>query len=113
MEFDTNTLLAVGIVLVFWFAMDRFLSYQLWLLRKNKVDDAKKLLEVHGYSAHLYLPTIGQRDDALAEAMITLSGEGYLIFDREGRLAGKAVPNLKKEKHSSLKLVVDNEKKGE
>lgn len=113
MEFDTNTLMAAGIVVVFWFLMDRFLSYQLHLLRKNKVDDARKLLETHGYSAHLYLPTIGQKDSVMAEAMITMSDAGYLIFDKNGVLAGKAVPNLKKEKHSSLKLIVDNSKKGE
>lgn len=101
-------LLQVSAVVLMFILVDRTLNKWIKMEEAKKERDAKDLLEAHGYSAHLYLPTIGQRDTNLAEAMTRVSGNGYVILDREGKLAGKVVPNLKKEKHTSLRLVVDN-----
>lgn len=110
MEFDLNTVYSVVFIFAFWWVADRWISYQMKLWDKENVIDAKALIEQHGYSSHLYLPSIGMNDKALSQALCRVSAQGYVILDRDGRLVGKAVPNLKKQNHTSLKLVVDNDK---
>ena len=110
MTFDIQTLLSILAILLLWVILDKALSRFIKIKEDEDVKKAKELLERNGYSSHLYLPSIGVRDMELAQAMERVAHQGYVTLDRDGRMVGKVLPNLKKEKNTSLRLVVDNTK---
>ncbi|WP_218309904.1 hypothetical protein [Alteromonas antoniana] len=76
--------------------------------RENALD----VLYTHGLKAHLYLPSIGKRDNReLCEAMDLLSAAGYLITDRDNQLVGKIAQarmtssEVAEERRKTFKLV--------
>lgn len=82
------------------------------LLGDKASESALDILDKHGLKAHLYLPSIGNRDNReLCEAMDLLSATGYLITDNEDRLIGKVAQarmprdEVAKERRKMFKLV--------
>lgn len=108
MELHTDTLLSVVSIIVFYMLMDRAIVKLNRHKHEQAVDSAKLLLERYGFERRLYLPTIGASDTDLAEALALASQDGYIIVDREGRLAGGVAPQVKLKSEPVLRLVVDN-----
>lgn len=82
------------------------------LLDDKARESALDVLDDHGLKAHLYLPSIGKRDNRqLCEAMDLLSAAGYLITDKEERLVGKVAQarmtsdEVAEERRKTFKLV--------
>lgn len=108
--FDLQIFINVGAILLVILIIDKSLEKWLKAIDQQELKEARDLLEKHGYTSHLYCPSIGVKDMKIAHAMERVAHNGFLMLDKDGRLVGKALPNLKKEKHSSLRLVVDNTK---
>lgn len=54
--------------------------------REQYLDELAK----HGIEAHLYLPSVGNRDnETLCRALDAMSNAGYLMTDSNGNLIGK------------------------
>lgn len=98
----------VSAILLLFMLADLGLRKWLKIKESEEVKKAKELLEKNGFTSHIYIPSIGVNNKELAEAMARVSSDGYVLLDKEGKLVGKVLPNLRKEKHTSLRLVVDN-----
>lgn len=99
--------LSILALCVFIWFLSRAVSRHIRHEEALRLDSAKVFLEKQGYTSHLYLATIGTQDRALREAMDLMAHNGYILLDKEGRMAGKVLPNLQKDNHSSVKLAVD------
>ncbi len=72
-------------------------------LEKKEVNKAKSIVNSHGMSFGMYLPSVEHHDNPeLASALERLASVGYVVVDQQGQIVGKIATTLGSEEKAKI-----------